>query len=203
MAKLFDMNNPVWRFMGKIADMFLLTLAWFVCSVPIITIGASTTALYYVSLKMEEGKEGYLFQTFWETFKKYIKQSTGIWLIVLAVGAFLCGDFYICYQTDFPAAKMMSWIFLVFGVVYLLVVTVLFPLAARLDTGIGKMFFMAFMISLKNFACCSSISMRWASMVICCRSKSAFFSSNMRRERRSVSAMMRMNISSSAAIISE
>lgn len=152
MAKLFDMNNPVWRFMGKIADMFLLTLAWFVCSVPIITIGASTTALYYVSLKMEEGKEGYLFQTFWETFKKYIKQSTGIWLIVLAVGAFLCGDFYICYQTDFPAAKMMSWIFLVFGVVYLLVVTVLFPLAARLDTGIGKMFFMAFMISLKNFA---------------------------------------------------
>ena len=60
MAKLFDMNNPVWRFMGKIADMFLLTLAWFVCSVPIITIGASTTALYYVSLKMEEGKEGYL-----------------------------------------------------------------------------------------------------------------------------------------------
>lgn len=47
---------------------------------------------------------------------------------------------------------MMSWIFLVFGVVYLLVVTVLFPLAARLDTGIGKMFFMAFMISLKNFA---------------------------------------------------
>ncbi len=58
MAKLFDYNNPVWRFMGKVADMFFLTVLWVVFSLPIITIGASTKALYYVTLKMAGGKEG-------------------------------------------------------------------------------------------------------------------------------------------------
>ena len=28
MGKMFDMDNPVWRFMGKVTDMFFLTCLW-------------------------------------------------------------------------------------------------------------------------------------------------------------------------------
>ena len=59
MAKLFDYNNPVWRFMGKLADLFFLTIVWAICSIPIVTIGATTSALYYVVLKMVKNHEEY------------------------------------------------------------------------------------------------------------------------------------------------
>ena len=32
MGKMFDMDNPVWRFMGKVTDMFFLTCLWLLFS---------------------------------------------------------------------------------------------------------------------------------------------------------------------------
>ena len=39
MGKLFDLNNPVMRGLSEIANIILLSCAWLVCSIPIITIG--------------------------------------------------------------------------------------------------------------------------------------------------------------------
>lgn len=43
---LFNYDNPIWRFIGKLADLMILNLLWIICSLPVFTIGASTTALY-------------------------------------------------------------------------------------------------------------------------------------------------------------
>ena len=51
MKNLFNVENPVWVFMGKLVDMLLLSGLWVICSLPVVTIGASTAALYYVTLK--------------------------------------------------------------------------------------------------------------------------------------------------------
>ena len=49
---LFNYDNPVWRFIGKLGDLIVLNILWTICSIPIFTIGASTTAVYYVTLKL-------------------------------------------------------------------------------------------------------------------------------------------------------
>ena len=49
---LFNYDNPVWRFIGKLGDLILLNILWIVCSIPIVTAGAATTAVYYVTLKL-------------------------------------------------------------------------------------------------------------------------------------------------------
>lgn len=54
---LFNYDNPVWRFIGKLGDLIILNVLWIVCSIPIFTIGASTTAVYYVTLKMVRDEE--------------------------------------------------------------------------------------------------------------------------------------------------
>ena len=64
MSKLFAYDNPIWTVMGKVADVIILSILWFLFSLPIVTIGASTSALYYVTLKLAEDKEGDLFQSF-------------------------------------------------------------------------------------------------------------------------------------------
>lgn len=36
---LFNYDNPVWRFIGKLGDLIILNVLWIVCSIPIFTIG--------------------------------------------------------------------------------------------------------------------------------------------------------------------
>lgn len=152
MAKLFDINNPVWRFMGRLADIFFLTLLWAVCSLPIITIGASTTALYSVTLKIAEGKEGYIIRNFFSAFKENFGSSTLVWLIMLVIGMFFGWDLYYYYHLPMKAAVLVFWMFFVLTVVYFFVLAIIFPLAAIFDIGVKKLFLMAFMVSVKNFS---------------------------------------------------
>lgn len=152
MAKLFDYNNPIWRFMGKVTDVCFLTVLWALFSLPVVTIGASTTALYYVSLKLAKDQEGYIWRTFVDAFKSNFKQSTIIWLIMLAVGAFLGVDLYFYYNMEGSIAVFLFWIFFMLTVIYTFFITMLFPLSARLDAKIGKLFFLTFMVTIKHFS---------------------------------------------------
>ncbi len=152
MAKLFDYNNPVWRFMGKLADLFFLTIVWVVCSIPIITIGATTSALYYVVLKMVKNHEEYIIRTFFRYMKENFIASTVVWIIVLALGMIPAAGFFGLNQMGIKSASVVFWMLVIITIVYLIFVTVIFPLSARLSAGIGKLFFMSFMVGLKHFA---------------------------------------------------
>ena len=92
MGGIFSIENPVWQFINKLLHVLLLNLLWVVCSIPIITMGASTTAVYYVTLKLVRDEEGYTIKSFFDSFKTNFKQATLIWIILLLVGIFLGVD---------------------------------------------------------------------------------------------------------------
>ena len=48
--KFFNVDNPVWRFVGNLADFFVLSVLWALCCLLFVTFVASTTALYYVTM---------------------------------------------------------------------------------------------------------------------------------------------------------
>ena len=75
--RFFDLDNVVWRTIDKIGKIFLLNLLWLICSLPVFTIGASTTALIYTSMKLSDN-EGYWHQNFFSSFKENFKQATGV-----------------------------------------------------------------------------------------------------------------------------
>ena len=82
-------DNVIVRALNKICDMVCLNVLWLICCIPIITIGASTTALYTIMLKMVKNEEGYIFRGFFKAFKSNFKQSTIIWIILLLLGFLL------------------------------------------------------------------------------------------------------------------
>ena len=86
-------DNGVTRFLGKVADFMFLNLLWIVCSIPIITIGASTTAMYSVMLKLVKNEEGYIVKGFLKAFKENFRQSTLMWLLYLVFGIVIVVDF--------------------------------------------------------------------------------------------------------------
>lgn len=152
MAKLFDYQNPVWRFMGRVADLFFLTLLWVVGSLPVITIGASTTALYYVALKMVKNQEGYLWKSYWHSYRENLGIATGVWCVMLVIGGAFAGGFAAISRMETQAASFYFWWLLLLSLLYLFVLTLIFPLAARLDTGVTGLFGMTFMTAVKNFS---------------------------------------------------
>lgn len=77
MPKL-NLDNPVFRIMSRLGDLFLLNLLWAVCCLPVITIGASTTALFYTARKMAAGEEYLLWQDFFHSFRLNLRQSTAV-----------------------------------------------------------------------------------------------------------------------------
>lgn len=132
MGKVFSYDSPVWRFMGRLIDFLYLTLLWLVTSLPLVTIGASTTTVYYIALKMADNQEEYLTQMYFKNFARFFRESTIVWLMALAAGAVLAGDFYICVRVKSPAAAMLMSAFAVIALVYLVTVLYLFPVMARI-----------------------------------------------------------------------
>ena len=92
MRWLFDIHNPVMRWIVKIFDCMCLSFLWVVVSLPVVTVGASTTALFAAVHRYIRLEEGGLWKTFWQAFRENFKRSTVCWLIVLLVMVLLIVD---------------------------------------------------------------------------------------------------------------
>ena len=83
--KGFSYDGPIMSFLSRVADILILNVLTLIFSIPLITIGAATTAAHYTALKMRR-EEGHVLSCFWKSFKMNLKQSTGIWLIFAVYG---------------------------------------------------------------------------------------------------------------------
>lgn len=134
------MDNVVVRALSKLGDMICLNVMWLICCIPIITIGASTTALYTVMLKLVKNEEGYVFRGFLKAFKSNFKQSTIIWLIILILGIVWTVDFRVAGLMPGTAGLVLSAVFLALGFILLSVMLYIFPLTARYENSIKAIF---------------------------------------------------------------
>ena len=147
----FDQDRPIWRIMGRITDVLLLGFLWTVTSLPIVTIGASSTAVYYVTLKMARNREGYLWKGFWKSFKENFKQATILWLILLALAVFFGLDIYYYYSQESTVASGIQAFFIGMLILVVIVVIYLFPIISRFSNSTGKLFSMALFLPFKHF----------------------------------------------------
>lgn len=132
---LFSVDGPLYKFMSRLTDMFKLNMMWLLCSIPIVTMGAATTAAYTITLKMIDDEEGYIAEPFWREFKANLKKGSIIG-IILEVALYAV---YLDFQL-FQAASKYNTMFLIVGVVaaFLLFMHMIyaFPLLARYENTI-------------------------------------------------------------------
>ena len=107
MDKLFNMDNKFFTVMGHVADLMILNIVFLICCLPVVTIGASLTALHYVTLKMARNEESYIVRSFFKSFKQNFRQATIINLIMLAVGAVLYVDLNIVTNMTGSMSKVL------------------------------------------------------------------------------------------------
>ena len=113
MNRLFNIDNPIMQFISKIFDLVLLNLLFILFSIPVITAGASLSALYYVSLKILRGEDPYIWQNFFKAFRQNFKQATLVWILLLLAAVLLGMDFYIINSQDtvvFAVVRIFLWV---------------------------------------------------------------------------------------------
>lgn len=125
----------------KISDLIILNVIFLVCCIPVITIGASITGLYYTTLKMVRDQEtSPIYKNFFASFRQNFKQSTIVWLIMLVFGGFLYVDFRITTVMEGATARSLLFGFLiVMLIIYLCIWAYVFPMIARFENTTGNM----------------------------------------------------------------
>ncbi|MGL4738846.1 MAG: YesL family protein [Cellulosilyticaceae bacterium] len=148
--KIFSLDGPVYRIGTEIADAMILTLYWIICSLPIITIGASTTAVFYVYGKKIRDEDAYVTKDFFKSFKENFKQSIPITLI-LGVLWLSCG-LYMFILNGYPegAPVYISAIALFFTVEVTILTLYVYAILSRFHMNLKGIFLTAFVLAHKH-----------------------------------------------------
>ena len=81
--KLFDPDSPIMSFLARVADLVILNVLWLLCCLPVVTAGASTTAMYHVVRHLQEESISSVTRDFFRSFKSDFRQATPVYLLLL------------------------------------------------------------------------------------------------------------------------
>lgn len=149
--KIFSLDSPFMQSLSRMADLLWLNLLAAVCCVPVITIGASMTALNYMTLKMVRNEECYITRGFFKSFKQNFRQATIIWLVILLVAGVIFADFVIMNNVGHSFNRVVRILVTIVGVIVTFTVTYIFPLLAKFDNTVFRTIKNAFVISVLQF----------------------------------------------------
>ena len=137
--------------MDKLGDIFFLNLRVALCCIPIVTIGAAFTALYSVTNKMVDDKEGKVGKEYWKAFKSNFHEATIAWLINLVYILLMYVQFRYVSTANTQGANILM-IVLGFEVILLCFeLPLLFPMIARYENKPLNHIINSIVFSIANF----------------------------------------------------
>ncbi len=135
MPRGLNYDNKILSIVNVAVDMLILGIFWFVTSIPLVTIGASTTAVYYTVNKCIRNKRAMLMLNTGKLLKSNLKKSTLAFIVWLIPAAFLVADCMLMKQQLKAGTYlgMMYYFFLVLSGAVLAWAFYLFSYMARFE----------------------------------------------------------------------
>ena len=115
MNGFFNPENWLWKFFGKLFDFFGLSCMWFLCSMPLITVGTASIALYDTAAHCLRDGEVHLAKRFFRTFKKELIPGILITLLWAVIAMIFWFGYQILFQMgqQDPTAAMLAVVYYV------------------------------------------------------------------------------------------
>lgn len=166
MTKLFHAENPLSRFLYKFGTFILINIYFLVCSLPLITIGASLTAANTVCYKMHEEPDVKVTSTFFKAFGKNFLDSTLVWIIlagfmsavIFAMLKFLSGSGY--------AAMAVCVVCIILAIIIMSGGTFIFMIIGRYDNPIYEQIINAYKVGFSHLNWCAVIWVMWIAPIL-------------------------------------
>ena len=136
---IFNPENGVFRLLDKMVDLVLLSIFWVACSIPLVTIGPATAALYHTVVRCIRGNERNSWAVFFRTFKDNFKVGALTSLVVIPVAVLLVMGTELLYRT--AVLNSGGYVLYVAYQVFLLlpvgIMCYLFPVLSRFTFQVG------------------------------------------------------------------
>lgn len=101
---------------SRLVDILLLNLLFIITSLPIITLGASLTALFSVSYKLVHNEESYVSRDYFHSFHENFRLGTIGFLVFTVITGLLGANIWISFQNSGPFflfLRTLAFVFLV------------------------------------------------------------------------------------------
>lgn len=138
MGKIFRWDSPFMQKIAMVGNLVILNVLWILCSIPVVTAGAATAAMYQVIFQYLTNEEEAVLKPFFQAFAKNFKQATIVWLAILAVFAILLLDLWYMFLIGTP--DLVGILIIIVCILFLMVQSHLLPQVARFDTKIKPVF---------------------------------------------------------------
>lgn len=154
-------ESKLQRGLETFGNIFLVNILFILFSIPVVTIGASLTAMYTVMLRIVRKEDGAAGKGFVKAFRENFKKATVIWLMVIVACVVIYGE--LVYVTNFTGPIVQFYSILAMVEVVLLAVTLpfLFPLVARYDNTVWNTIKNAFLLSVSNLGAWLKVALAW------------------------------------------
>lgn len=152
MDKFFNADSGVMRALSKVFDIGMLTLIYLVFCIPVVTVGAATTSLYYVSAKVLRHNRSYVWREFWSSFKTNFVQSTVIWIVTAVIGFLLVLNMQIVgANADTAKSGYVVGAYLAMLFVMLCISCYVYPIISRFSTKLSQILRLSLYCAFRHF----------------------------------------------------
>lgn len=128
---MFKSDGIFSRFMNCLFDILYVGILWIVCSLPVLTAGASTTAAYYAMAKCVRYKTGYIGREFFKSFRENLKQSLPLTLLFYLAAGVWVTDIHYVWQHENSLNNALFVVLLLLGFLISGVMVYCCPLLSR------------------------------------------------------------------------
>ena len=135
MGSIFAADSALMRFLTRIADLMILNALFIVTSLPIVTIGASLTALNFVALRIVRDTDRTIAGDYLRSFRQNLGQATILGLVVVAVAGALTAWYVVVTELVVEPVAQFALLAVWYVLAFLSAMTALyvFPYLAAFD----------------------------------------------------------------------
>lgn len=137
-SRFFDQGNAFFTIMGVVWDLIELNLLTLLLCLPVVTAGASLTAMHYVLWHEVRGEETYVGRQFFEAFKRNWRQATLVWVGIMVIAAIVVCDVVVASSMSAPARYLFEVVAALVGLLTVAIGQYYFILLSRYDNPIAK-----------------------------------------------------------------
>lgn len=141
------LKESLGSFLHNLWDLMILNWLWLLCSLPLITVGPASCALYYVTLKLVRGEAVYPVKDFFRTFRENLKPGLLLGLLAAALLAVAAGDAFFALQQTGMLQTVYLVIAVMVGALFLTLTCFTFPLQAMFENPLKTQLKNAFLLA--------------------------------------------------------
>ena len=141
------LKESLGSFLHNLWDLMILNWLWLLCSLPLITVGPASCALYYVTLKLVRGEAVYPVKDFFRTFRENLKPGLLLGLLAAALLVVAAGDAFFALQQTGMLQTVYLVIAVMVGALFLTLTCFTFPLQAMFENPLKTQLKNAFLLA--------------------------------------------------------